>query len=405
MKSFKQFIAENIFVLENYDSKYHEDDVHGMGKVLSQFMQHVSSPTWNNRNLNESLMYEVTVFDTKNPRLSQRKLTKSTSMIQQGNRELPEENLHKRIAKGFSEAMEQMKTEDTKDTHQKAKEARKVYESFARSRGFKSGGSLLIENGKTKKSTGEGVHTKGLSLAPHSSNGLKGFDVCPRASAECRANCLGTEAGGNRQFPDTALSSKILKTHFIALHPHHAARLLDHEIGRHVKDAQKNGYKPGIRLNVTSDIPYEKFAKHLFDRHTSAQFYDYTKIHKRVMDQNSSNHPSNYHLTLSHTGTQHEESNDQHAVNALNNGHVVAMVYQRGKNTINPTHVEDVKTGKRWKVANGDDDDNTFDRKESTGTSKEEGIVSGLKLKGVKNEDAGKFANKVDADGIIRINK
>jgi hypothetical protein len=34
-----------------------------------------------------------------------------------------------------------------------------------------------------------------------------------------------------------------------------------------------------------------------------------------------------------------------------------------------------------------------------------QGVVSGLKLKGVKNEDAGAFANKVDKDGIIRINK
>jgi hypothetical protein len=403
MKSFKEFLFED-YLNETHTSSHHEDNVHGMGKVLSQFMQHLSSPTWGGL-LREKYLNEVTVFDTKNPKLAQRNLPKTTAMIKKGNRELPDENLHKRIHAGFSQALEEMKTEKPEVTQQKAKEARKAYEDFAKSRGFKSGGNMLIENGKTKKSSGEGVHTKGLSLAPHSASGLKDFDVCPRASKECRANCLGTEAGGNRQFPDSALASKVLKTHFLALHPHHAARLLDHEIGQHVKDAEKNGMKAGVRLNVTSDIPYEKFAKHLFERHPTAQFYDYTKIHKRVMDQSKEGHPSNYHLTLSHTGTGHAESNDNHAINALNHGHVVAMVYQRGKGVPEPTHVKDVKTGTKYPIANGDDDDNTFDRHETLGVSNRQGVVSGLRLKGVKNEDAGHFANKVDPDGVIRINK
>jgi hypothetical protein len=84
------------------------------------------------------------------------------------------------------------------------------------------------------------------------------------------------------------------------------------------------------------------------------------------------------------------------------------MVYHRGKKIPNPTHVEDVKTGQRYPIVNGDKDDNTFDRHESAGLSEGgqgQGVVSGLKLKGIKNSDAGKFANPVDKDGIIRINK
>ena len=87
----------------------------------------------------------------------------------------------------------------------------------------------------------------------------------------------------------------------------------------------------------------------------------------------------------------------------LNNGGGVAMVHQKSK--VTPTHVEDVQTGKRWKIVNGDNDDNVFDRHKAAGIPKTEGVVSGLKLKGVHNEDAGHFANKVDPDGIIRINK
>ena len=77
------------------------------------------------------------------------------------------------------------------------------------------------------------------------------------------------------------------------------------------------------------------------------------------------------------------------------------MVNQKSK--ITPTHVEDVSTGKRWRIANGDTDDNVYDRRTPEEVKNKIGVVSGLKLKGVKNEAAGHFANKVDDDGIIRI--
>jgi hypothetical protein len=163
--------------------------------------------------------------------------------------------------------------------------------------------------------------------------------------------------------------------------------------------------KAGVRLNVTSDISWEKHAPELFRRHPTTQFYDYTKLSNRVGHPNL---PENYHLSLSHTGTDHAESNDKAAVDVLNRGHVVAMVYHRGKSVPKPTHVEDVKTGKRYPIVDGDHDDNTFDRHESIGKTEGKaggGVVSGLKLKGIKNEAAGKFANPVDPDGVIRINK
>lgn len=378
-------------------------NLEGMPYTLETFLHHLSSPISHKDSLNE-----VTVLNTKPTPLQtrQHKLTRSNSMIEQGNRELGNENLHKKMAEGFKKSLSSMETEDLKTRKTKLRESKHVFDSFAQSRGFKKAPSLFNENGKTKKSAGEGVHTIGLALAPHTAHGLSHFDVCPRASSECRANCLGTEAGGNRQFPDAALSAKILKTHFIAAHPEHAARIMHHEISKHSIQAKKSGYIPGVRLNVTSDIAWEKFGKKLISDHPDTQFYDYTKMHNRVLGQDKPDHPKNYHLTLSHTGTGHSESNDSHAVHTLNKGHVVAMVYQRGKNVPTPTHVEDVKTGKRWKVIGGDEDDNTFDRHAQAGLHEgKEGVVSGLQLKGVKNENAGHFANKVDSDGVIRINK
>lgn len=409
----------------------------GMPKNIHDFMFHLSGPSdptgdkKGSISLNEA---KTTLFDIsrgdrpgaiQKPSAEAHKnmgLPKTAAMIDVARQEgLGErDNLHKKIGAGFRAAFEQMKDEHPKVTRQKVREAKAAFRDFARSRGLKAttAPSMLGGNLKTEKSSGEGVLTTGLNLAPHATSGLHGFDVCPNASSDCRRNCLGTEAGGNRQYPDAALSAKVLRTHFIAAHPEHAARLIDHEISQHKKRAAKMGMIPGVRLNVTSDISWEHHAPQLFEKHKDVQFYDYTKLHNRVLRSlapkregshfNSMGHPNNYHLTLSHTGSGHGESNDKAASEVLKRGGVVAMVFQRGKKAGGlPSHVVDHATGQRYPVANGDDDDNTFDRHTTVGRTEgkpNQGVVSGLMLKGVKNEDAGSFANKVE-NGESHINK
>lgn len=419
MISFKTFINESV----NTPSS----PIPGMSFYTQGFLSHLSSPSdpttpndakkW----LNEETVSEAKItIDHRVPGSIVRpdsdaesktshksmNLPKSSAMIANGRRLIPDgTNIHKRIHDGFKKHAEEIGHETPEESKRKLKESKKVLNDFFKQYGYKRAPDLLNENGKTEKSTGEGVHTKGLALAPHTTNGLKDFDVCPRASSECRANCLGTEAGGNRQFPDTALSSKIAKTHALAMHPEHFARVLDHEIGLHSKKARKAGYIPGVRLNVDSDIAWEHHAGHIMKRHPETQFYDYTKLHNRVGHPNL---PKNYHLTLSHTGTGHAESNDKHVVRALERGHGVAMVYRRDSKAPKPTHVEDAQTGNRYPIVPGDHDDNTFNRHEQVGRKEGHpghGVVSGLKLKGASNKNAGHFANTVDKDGIIRINK
>ena len=303
--------------------------------------------------------------------------------------------------------------EDDATRNAKLKASKQLFQNFLVSRGkmkpeTAKQATMFGENHKTQTSAGVGYKTIGLSLAPSHHSGYE-HDMCPNASKECRDNCLGLKAGGNRQFPFATLRAKILRTHFIHEHPEEAARLLHHEIGKNEKAANAIGFKSGIRMNVTSDVPYEHLMpKQFFKEHEDrpdkpgTQFYDYTKMHGRLGHKDM---PSNYALALSHTGTGHGESNDKQAVKHLNNGGVVAMVYQRGKGVPTPTHVEDVQTGKRWRIANGDNDDNVFDRHASIQAPKGEGVVSGLALKGVSNKQAGHFANVVDPDGVIRINK
>jgi hypothetical protein len=387
LMSFASFINE---------SKDNPTSIHGMPSVLANFMHHLTTGTFHEH---ETMMEAADLLPT-------RQLTKDGSyslgtVMRLGQENQPDENLYKRMKAGFHAGI--VEGEDPKVTKKKALESQAHFRQFMKERGghsAKYSGGLTTENGKTQLSSGVGFQTLGIGMAPHSTSNLEGFDVCPNASEECKANCLGLTAGGNKQYPEAALKRKILVTQYFTEHPEHAARLLSKEISENEKWSDKNGMRSGVRLNVTSDIPYEKMMpEHFWKRHAATQFYDYTKNAK-----NTRNLPENYFKGLSHTGTGHAESNDKQAIEELNRGGVVAMVYQRGKKIPNPTHVEDVQTGKRWRVVDGDSDDNLFDRHTNAGVPRTEGVVSGLKLKGVKNEDAGKFANKVDPDGIIRIN-
>jgi hypothetical protein len=384
----------------------------GMSQNEHDFLFHLSSPV----DKTSGALNEATVLDVNKgikPRLPTN-MIKSQHMIDVADSERlgHNENLHKRIGLGMRSELAKMEKETPQESREKLKQSKQVLRDFARSRGLKAGTApkMLRGNMKTEKSSGEGVLTTGLNLAPHATSGLNNFDVCPNASQECRANCLGTTAGGNKQYPDTALSSKILRTHFIAAHPEHAVRLIDSEISAHTRKAKRMRMIPGVRLNITSDIAWEHHAPQLFTRHPKVQFYDYTKSPNRVMKHldPKSGHPKNYHLTLSHTGTGHSESNDKDVGRVLRAGGVVASVFKRGQGRKLPTHVIDHSTGKKYPVVNGDEDDNTFDRHATAGLTEGRpgsGVVSGLMLKGVKNEDAGHFANDVDQHGIANINK
>lgn len=411
MLKFKDYLEENSsnILIEEREHALLPQNLH-------DFLFHLSSPSdphsWFGNDLKEEakVVSSWRAKPSKNPDL----------MIQKGNEELEKvnlhkTNLHKRMNEKMKETLAQMKTETPEESKTRLKISQEIFNKFASDRGYSSDIELTNKNAKIKKldknimasntkmqkNKKENYLSKGINLAPHSTNGFNEFDVCPKASSHCRENCLGKRAGGNR-YP-RALAAKIMRTHFLALHPEHAIRLMDNEIEMHKNLAKKKGMTPSIRLNVTSDFSWEHHARDLFDRHKDVQFYDYTKLPNRVGHKNL---PKNYHLTLSHTGTGHAESNDADVISTLERGHGVSMVYQRGKKS--PTHVEDVRTGKRYPVVDGDSDDMTFLRHKQAGKTEGtpgHGVVSGLKLKGVKNEAVGPFANKVDDDGIIRINR
>jgi hypothetical protein len=83
--------------------------------------------------------------------------------------------------------------------------------------------------------------------------------------------------------------------------------LLIKDIDKFVKECDKLGKKPALRLNGTSDIQWETIEvedfKNIFEMYPDIQFYDYTKIPTRRID----NIP-NYHLTWSYS-----QANDKYA--------------------------------------------------------------------------------------------
>lgn len=141
-----------------------------------------------------------------------------------------------------------------------------------------------------------------------------GFTFCKGASAECKQSCL-MYAGQN--------AAAVYNTHRKAMQsvclmrePEAFMRVLVAAIQQHECVAPTEGYKPFVRLNVLSDIPWEMHAEWLFDLFPRIQFYDYTKVPGRFT-------PANYELTFSFSG-----QNEQYCRQEMENfARKVAVVF------------------------------------------------------------------------------
>lgn len=179
--------------------------------------------------------------------------------------------------------------------------------------------SKPISNPKVKKNIGKGVLTAPLHLAPAS---LSGFNVCPMATAGCIKACLHT--AGNPAAMRGKRKARIARTK--AYFKDRAAFMvaLAADIAKLERQAARMGLACGVRLNATSDIPWEKIPvtvdgrtyPNLMAMFPSTTFYDYTKR------PNRRNLPSNYSLTFSLA-----DGNDAQARDALANGMNVAAVF------------------------------------------------------------------------------
>ena len=224
-------------------------------------------------------------------------------------------------------------------------------------------------NYKTVKSEKVGVLTGIIYMAPYN---LSGKNVCPGASAGCAAACLNTAGRGAMNVVQRA---RLEKTNRFWDDRKQFLMDLALEIGKLEKQAKAKGLKAAVRLNGTSDLPYERYKlsgtkrrdsdKNIMEMFPNVQFYDYTKLENRIVGQTL---PANYHLTFSRA-----EDNDHKLEDVLK--HTSAAVVFSG---------ELPETWRGYPVIDGDEHDARF-------TDAGPGVIIGLTAKGKARHDTSGF--------------
>ena len=225
----------------------------------------------------------------------------------------------------------------------------------------KSSKLLNIDNNtKTVKGQKKGYKTAILYLAPSTQSG---FQVCPMASEGCKKACLYT--AGHGAFSNVQ-QGRINKTRWFMQDRQSFLTQLRKEISNHIKNCDKKGYIPCVRLNGTSDISWENYD--IIQAFPNVQFYDYTKIYKRALKYVNGQYPSNYHITYSLN-----EDNKKEAFEILKLRGNISAVFRKYL----------PKEYKGYKVINADDTDLRF--------TDDNNVIAGLVAKGQAKKDYSGF--------------
>lgn len=243
--------------------------------------------------------------------------------------------------------------------------------SAARARVSVSGRSLVVSrllgdgdtNTKLAKGADSGYRTWGLSLLPHRLGGIG--NVCPHASRGCIRACLN-ETGLASVFPAITFARLCRRMLWHLEREWFLERL-------HTQLARKAQAGPcAVRLNVFSDIPWERFG--VPQAHPDVWFYDYTKAPGRAGLV-----CPNYWVTLSRS-----ERNDQSVLQALRRRQNAAVVfYQPGPYAGNRAGLQVLpRSWRGFDVIDGDRTDLRFT--DPRGRSRG-GKVVGLRLKAPTN--------------------
>lgn len=229
---------------------------------------------------------------------------------------------------------------------------------------------LTTENAKTSKGENSGYLTGILYLAPANEAGK---NVCAHASEGCMAACLFTAGMG--AFSNVQ-SARIAKTKAFHASPKTFIEDLAKDIAALVRKAEREGLQPCVRLNGTSDLPWESLGGdlrvNLMSRFPDVPFYDYSKNPSRCRAYAQGKLPSNYSLTFSRS-----EVNEKLALDLLEIGANVAVVFSSRKGDSLP------ETWGGRKVVDGDVNDLRF--------LDPRNVVVGLRAKGKAKKDLSGF--------------
>ena len=162
------------------------------------------------------------------------------------------------------------------------------------------------------------------------------MDTCKHKTAVCEAVCLNTAGRGGigELSTNNVQLARIRRTELLAKDIDLFFSRLIADISKLERQADKLGLLPAVRLNGTSDIPWERIkrdGKTIFEWFPGVMFYDYTKYPDRCIDG-----IDNYDLTFSRT-----ELNDDLAIAKLSAGKNVAVVFHTVPNVWNGFDVID----------------------------------------------------------------
>jgi hypothetical protein len=182
---------------------------------------------------------------------------------------------------------------------------------------------LSTANPKIQKGTKLGYLSFILHLAPST---LSGKNTCPKATPGCIAACLNTAGRGGMfkkgENTNVIQKARIRKTVMYFEQRDEFLAVLEADIRKAIRFAERKGLIPVFRLNGTSDLSVEKWG--IIEKFPTVQFYDYTKVLGRKVA-----HLPNYHLTFSKA-----DGNDADVAEALMQGMSVVAVYDKIPNGV-----------------------------------------------------------------------
>lgn len=209
-------------------------------------------------------------------------------------------------------------------------------------------------------------------------------EICPW-SADCLASCLNTAGRGGMfkkgELTNVIQEARARKSNLFKTDRAGFMALLYADILKAEKYATKLGLQLVVRLNGTSDIPFEgiRFTvdgvqyRNIFAAFPTVRFYDYTKGLKRKIAG-----IENYSLTYSR-----QLANETQTLELLKAGQNVAVVFDKL-----PDH------WKGYTVINGDLTDLRF--------NDPSGVIVGLKAKGKAKKDTSGFVVMASTNNLIR---
>ena len=238
-------------------------------------------------------------------------------------------------------------------------------------------------NTKLRKSELSEFRIVSLQLSP-ADEAETGKTNCPHSTAGCRAACVGGPDVGMAQVFSFIMAARKAKTIFLQTAKAEFLAQLSAELDRERRLAEAAGRQLVARMNTFSDIPWESSAYgEIPQRFQSVIFYDYTKIHSRIV---SPRKPENLHLV----GSWSERPEHQERCAALLlAGHNVAVPFATdaggtGWRAYDQQLPKRHQIGVNWfEVYDGDESDLRFMDPGPTGSGR--GRIIGLRLKAGNN--------------------